>query len=79
VSLSLAHAANRAQTMFDVNISEKWLLHTERGNACRAAKCDAIANKLTAPNVHSLVTASHFAAQRFRIQYAGANRWYAVS
>jgi len=28
-----------------------WLLHTGRGNACRAAKCDAIANKLTAPNM----------------------------
>jgi len=28
-----------------------WLLHTERGSACRVAKCDTIANKLIASNM----------------------------
>jgi len=28
-----------------------WFLHIRRRNICRAAKCDVVANKITAPNI----------------------------
>ena len=34
-----------------VQITTLWFLHARRRNACRAAKCNAVVNKLTASNI----------------------------
>jgi len=49
-----------------------WLLHTGRGNACCAAKCDAVANKLTASNMFNY-RVSFCRAASVSASSAGAN------